>query len=534
MTHVESLQTLSEVLDECQRSHNNAVAQSEASITAACDEIQAKMATAVHGFARYQSLVRIHATSHQDEELTAKLSNRDAARANLCSEIRESLAQIAIAVFGEHKPADADTRHEMTTVADDANARAQQLNSALAAARECVIKYNMSLKQVSARMGAEFDSSSFPHADSAQALSLWREWKEMFQGEQAAAETDARMRAARDALTNSVGDLLGIDNKQHEEEATSKVKEAVIAAGKALDYEASVQASNPMLLVPVSPLITAGERLLLRTHTYTDALQRACTVYDGFQSMHDAQSQCLDVQGQANARKQQAIEAMQLASKTHRRAIGELKQEEIFEQYPELAEVRGMSAEQVRESVKEKKKLVKETAAALQAALALLLEVQDHFPEVCAHVKAGLPQELLAVWRPDLTLDMFEMRETLSTGSKHTVYKATMDGKVYALKEFTLGSDRGLQELMSEAAMLRRMRHPYIVEIISLFEDTASKGSKKMLIQMPFFEHGTLSDWVLLEVPNFRAVRTVLLDVAGALEYLHAASVIHADIKPAK
>ena len=147
------------------------------------------------------------------------------------------------------------------------------------------------------------------------------------------------------------------------------------------------------------------------------------------------------------------------------------------------------------------------------------------------HFKSGLPSELLPIWRPDLTIEAFEAREAVSTGANHTVYKARMDGKMYALKEFRLASDEGLQKLLREAAMLRKMRHPAIVEIVSVFED-AKKEGMRMFLQMPFFEHGTLNTWVESEAPSWRDVRTVLLDIAGALEYLHASSVVHCDVKP--
>ncbi len=116
----------------------------------------------------------------------------------------------------------------------------------------------------------------------------------------------------------------------------------------------------------------------------------------------------------------------------------------------------------------------------------------------------------------------------------HTqVYKASIDGDIYALKEFSVTSDRDLQSLMREAAVLRRMRHSTIVEIISVFESPVSTGEKTMYLQMPFSVHGSLDKWITTEAPEWRSVRVVLLDVAMALEWLHDASIVHCDIKPA-
>ncbi len=116
----------------------------------------------------------------------------------------------------------------------------------------------------------------------------------------------------------------------------------------------------------------------------------------------------------------------------------------------------------------------------------------------------------------------------------HTqVYKASIDREIYALKEFSVTSDMDLQSLMREAAVLRRMRHPTIVEIISVFESPVSTGEKIMYLQMPFFEHGSLDKWITTEAPEWRSVRVVLLDVAMALEWLHDSSIVHCDVKPA-
>ncbi len=280
----------------------------------------------------------------------------------------------------------------------------------------------------------------------------------------------------------------------------------------------------------MTPLCRAAENLIHDLKAHTAVLQEACNVYDFTFHVHEAESQCLDGDGTKYIERQQAISQMEEARKAHSRARAKLKKDKLMEQHPELAEDEGLSMEQVLQNIKDKKKALKDAAQALQQAVMSLLAVQDYFPEVCKHLKAGLPSELLAVWRPDLTMEMFETCETLSSASNHTVYKASLGEKMYALKEFKLTSEKGLKELMREAAVLRRVRHPAIVEVLGVFEDTTNKT---MLLQMHFFEHGTLDTWVESEAPEWRAVRTVLLDISGALEHLHASSVVHCDIKPA-
>jgi hypothetical protein len=364
----------------------------------------------------------------------------------------------------------------------------------------------------------------------AKSLSMWQTWRANMQYEEVAQETDACMQAAHDSCTKNLHALLGISKKLPDAQQRTRIQDSLTAAGEVVDGETILQGSNPMLLVPELFLVSSAEQHLGGMQEYVAILQRVCKVYDDILALHDAESDCLGSQGGRYARKELAIQAMQEASKAHRIARGQLKIEQLMEHDPDLAEEAGRTKEEVRNSVVEKKRKLKAAAQELQSVLATLLRMEEYFPEVCVHIRTGLPQELLAVWRPDLTIEMFEVRETLFTTANHTVYKASYEGTMYALKEFRLASNQGLKELLREAALLRKMRHPAIVEIVGIFEDEKSKA---MLLQMPFFEHGTLDTWVNTEAPEWREVRRVLHDVAGALEFLHAASVVHCDVKPA-
>jgi serine/threonine protein kinase len=188
--------------------------------------------------------------------------------------------------------------------------------------------------------------------------------------------------------------------------------------------------------------------------------------------------------------------------------------------------------DEMQEAAREKRGALQAASGALLGALREAMALRQSFPELVREIRKDLPYELVDLWRPDLTFDAFDDIITLATDSRHKVYKARIKDKTYALKEFTLATDTGLKDLFREAALLRRMRHPAVVEVLGVFEDTIRNNEEVMFLQMPFFELGTVDEWIESERPEWHAVRLVLFDIAGALEHLHSYSVVHCDVKP--
>ncbi len=294
----------------------------------------------------------------------------------------------------------------------------------------------------------------------------------------------------------------------------------------AMDWERIADAA--MLHLPAIEVLKAGEVLLEAMAHHIDGLQHASTVYLRVYKSYHLQSKCLGAAGEVYMSKLQAISALKEAKKAHKNAAKQLKLALLHEDDSSEDEQERMQAQQ---DIKEKRKALKDASAAWHEALQQIIKLQQHFPEIIKEIRAGLPPELVDLWRPDLSLDAFESCLVLATDSRHKVYKAFMDGKAYALKEFVVTQSMDLKQLMREAAFLHRMQHPAIIKVLSIFEDN-SNTSSSMLLQMPFFEHGTLEEWIVNYQPGWRSVRVVLHDVAGALEHLHSLLVTHCDVKP--
>jgi hypothetical protein len=110
--------------------------------------------------------------------------------------------------------------------------------------------------------------------------------------------------------------------------------------------------------------------------------------------------------------------------------------------------------------------------------------------------------------------------------SNHVVYEALFGGRHVALKEYRTDA-RSLSHCYKEALVLRRLRHPGIVEIEAIF---AYEGH--LYLQMPFYERGTLRQWAQQQQPDEVALATVVQLVLEALAHLHAHKICHLDLKP--
>ena len=106
---------------------------------------------------------------------------------------------------------------------------------------------------------------------------------------------------------------------------------------------------------------------------------------------------------------------------------------------------------------------------------------------------------------------VFDKRDCrIEAPSNHAVFKARFMGKLVALKEYGT-TEQQLRHCYQEAVVLRRVQHPGIVEIQAMFEQESM-----LYLQFPFYEGGTLSEWVQRQQPDdaaFRALLHLVLEV---------------------
>jgi len=122
----------------------------------------------------------------------------------------------------------------------------------------------------------------------------------------------------------------------------------------------------------------------------------------------------------------------------------------------------------------------------------------------------------------------FTLEGKIATGSFGIVFKASRDGRAFAVKLVRMGP-RGEREVDA----LRRAQFPNVVSFLgySLWPDDAPRF---LVLALELVEGRPLDVWVREENPSaLELVHRVLLPLAGTLAGVHAAGVVHRDVKEA-
>ncbi|XP_073286215.1 receptor protein kinase TMK1-like [Primulina huaijiensis] len=133
----------------------------------------------------------------------------------------------------------------------------------------------------------------------------------------------------------------------------------------------------------------------------------------------------------------------------------------------------------------------------------------------------------------------FSEQNILGRGGFGTVYKGELhDGTKIAVKRMESGvmSEKGLDEFKSEIAVLTKVRHRHLVELLGYCLD----GNERLLVY-EYMPQGTLSRFLFnwkeegLKPLEWTKRLAIALDVGRGVEYLHGLaqqSFIHRDLKP--
>ena len=143
------------------------------------------------------------------------------------------------------------------------------------------------------------------------------------------------------------------------------------------------------------------------------------------------------------------------------------------------------------------------------------------------------PMRRLTRTGSNVVLDDCELLEQIGSGGEGTVYRALWQGMPVAVKVWheTGWGDEQLASVCREVEVLRRLRHPNVVE----FYGACTKPPHWCLV-MEYAEGGTLAN--LLHGPaalHDAGLPTLQLlqlstEVASALDYLHSARIVHRDL----
>jgi len=132
-----------------------------------------------------------------------------------------------------------------------------------------------------------------------------------------------------------------------------------------------------------------------------------------------------------------------------------------------------------------------------------------------------------------LIADRFEIVSLVGRGGMASVYEArdTVLGRVVAIKVFTVDTSDDQARLESEVRLLSGLNHPNLVTVHDASITSDQTGGHSFLV-MELVSGRTLRDANAAAPLSPGTVASVTADVAEALSVVHAAGIVHRDVKP--
>lgn len=144
-------------------------------------------------------------------------------------------------------------------------------------------------------------------------------------------------------------------------------------------------------------------------------------------------------------------------------------------------------------------------------------------------VASAVRSRLFGTTIAPVCMGRFELRHTLGAGGYGRVYAALDPSleRLVALKVVPCASEQEREDALAEAKILAALRHPNVVTIHEVGE-----YDDGIYFAMPLLEGTTLREWCDAEKPGLRALERHFGMAARGLAAVHAAGLVHGDIKP--
>ena len=351
------------------------------------------------------------------------------------------------------------------------------------------------------------------------AVAAYRDWKSDVQPGCVIQQTDQAVRAVRSALVES--SLFEVDaNCSTDDEGAERFETSVLQAAGAMDDEEEVWKA------PVAGLLLTCSKAIIEVLKTRKA---------GMQQAIRARSRCA-----AELENLQSVaicpnNAKDVAVAAHKKELQDFEDATWDYQDAKVAYERAVKrkrdVEPLQAGLSSKRLCVSEKANILRSRTLMLAALAQDFPEVIHELRAGLPSCLLELWCECRTLANYSEVHRLEVVSRNAVYHVKDNGESAIVKEYPITSS-ALLTCFKEASLLHRLRHPHIVQVKAIFEDS-NPERPCVYMEMPYYEHGQLDVWIKTQKPDVLSILRVLTQLLLAVAHLHHNGVLHNDIKPA-
>jgi len=349
--------------------------------------------------------------------------------------------------------------------------------------------------------------------------------------------------AAISDLTKDTDAAMVLGFKQNKE-CTGSFEEAFTSAGSTIEQERAYQLADALGFFPCTSIMHAGRDLLKVWQLESEVMKRRIQLYSMLEKDLEVNTECLhqdDISGRLCQRRDAAIQELRNAKGVHATSMVSLESltpvikggnKNLIKALAKVFDLQDVPTDELQGKLRRD---IRSSHDILTTATQILTgEIQLHFPEVLLFIGQGLPLELGPLWRPVQSLDSFDEKEQVVTAgvdARHNLWRVRSGDDWYAIQEYGIKQASSLCTCLKEAVIVFRRRHHTIVEVVALFQ---GDGGNTFYMQMPWYEHGALNNWVCgHQLPQWPVVRSVLLDALVGLSHLHESRIIHGDIKPA-
>jgi len=129
----------------------------------------------------------------------------------------------------------------------------------------------------------------------------------------------------------------------------------------------------------------------------------------------------------------------------------------------------------------------------------------------------------------DQGIEKYTLEEVIGNGSHGHIWRAfdaTLERTV-AIKVLTSTDEKAVLQCLKEARHLAKINHPNIVKVYECFHH-----EDKTFLVMDYLHGQPLGAYISEQCLSLASALSIARQLAGALETVHAAGIVHADIKP--